>query len=189
MANGARPCEAGHRQSIAKESAVKAVVVYESLFGNTHEVAEAVAEGLREAAEVDVTAVKDSSPELVQGADLLVVGGPTHAHGMASTFTRKGAVDDARKKGKPEPDIEGPALRAWFDSMGKTEGRAAAFDTRLPPPKLVTGSAARGIAKRLRRHGYDVIGEESFLVDRSEGPPSDGELDRAREWGRTLVAG
>jgi flavodoxin len=189
MADGACPCEATYTKSIAKEPTVKAVVVYESLFGNTHEVAEAVAEGLRDAAEVDVTAVKDWSPELVQGADLLVVGGPTHAHGMASTYTRKGALDGATKKGTPMPDVEGPALREWFDALGKTEGRAAAFDTRLPPPKLVTGSAAKGIAKRLRRHGYDVIGEESFVVEHSEGPPSEGELDRAREWGRTLVAG
>jgi flavorubredoxin len=189
MARDVYPCKASSTQTIAKEPTVKAVVVYESLFGNTHEVAEAVAEGLRDAAEVDVASVKDSSPELVRGADLLVVGGPTHAHGMASTLTRKGAMDDSKKKGKPVPDIEGPALREWFDALGTTEGRAAAFDTRLPPPKLVTGSAARGIAKRLRRHGYDVIGEESFVVDHSEGPPSEGELDRAREWGRTLVAG
>jgi flavodoxin len=167
---------------------VKAVIVYESLFGNTHEIADAIAEGLREAADVEVTAVKDSASESVLGAELLVVGGPTHAHGMASKFTRKGALDDATKKGKPMPDVEGPALREWFDALGQAAGsRAAAFDTRLPPPKLIAGSAAKGIAKRLRRHGYDVIGEESFVVDHSEGPPREGELDRARAWGRGLV--
>ncbi len=61
---------------------------------------------------------------------------------------------------------------------------AAAFDTRLGKPKLVTGSAAKGIAKRLRRHGYQVVGEESFIVDEGPGPLHEGEVDRAREWGR-----
>jgi flavodoxin len=171
-----------------KEPAVKAVVVYESLFGNTHTVAEAVAEGLREGAEVDVTPVKDSTPGVLESADLLVVGGPTHAHGMSSKMTRKGALDDATKKGKPVPDVEGPALREWFDGIGKVERtRAAAFDTRLPPPKIIAGSAAKGIARRLRHHGFEVVGQESFVVEHSEGPPAEGELDRAREWGRTLV--
>ncbi len=168
---------------------MKAVIVYESLYGNTHAVAEAVAEGLRERAEVDVSPVEDSPSAVVEGADLLVVGGPTHVHGMSSRHTRKGAVDAAVKQHRQPPDVGGPALRDWFDAIGNAGGvPAAAFDTRLPPPKLVTGSAARGIAKRLRRHGFDVVGEESFLVEHSEGPPVEGELERAREWGRTLVA-
>jgi hypothetical protein len=163
--------------------------VYESLFGNTHEVAEAVAEGLRPRAEVVVSPVKDAPAGVVAGADLLVVGGPTHVHGMSSRLTRKGALNDATKKGKQLPDVEGPALRDWFDGIGKAAStRAAAFDTRLPSPKLLTGSAARGIAKRLRGHGFDVVGEESFLVEEAEGPPAAGELERAKEWGRTLVA-
>jgi hypothetical protein len=52
----------------------------------------------------------------------------------------------------------------------------------------MTGSAARGIAKRLRRHDYDVGRSESYLVDDSEGPPADGEFARARAWGATLHA-
>jgi hypothetical protein len=168
---------------------MKAVIVYESLYGNTHAVAEAVAEGLRERAEVDISPVEDSPSAVVEGADLLVVGGPTHVHGMSSRNTRKGAVDAAVKQHRQPPDVGGPALRDWFDAIGNAGGvPAAAFDTRLPPPKLVTGSAARGIAKRLRRHGFEVLGEESFLVEHSEGPPVEGELERAREWGRTLVA-
>jgi len=52
----------------------------------------------------------------------------------------------------------------------------------------MTGSAARGIAKRLRHHGYEVEWTESFFVDDAEGPLADGELERAREWGATLRA-
>jgi hypothetical protein len=67
--------------------------------------------------------------------------------------------------------------------------RAAAFDTRLPKSKFLTGSAAKGIAKRLSGRGYDVVGEESFLVDDMAGPLHEGELERAREWGRGLASG
>jgi hypothetical protein len=167
---------------------MKAVVIYESLFGNTHTVAEAVAEGLRERANVTVASVTDAPSAIVEAADLLVVGGPTHIHGMSSGLSRKGALQDAEKKGRPSPDVEGPALRDWFDAMAKTSGgRAAAFDTRLPQPKLLTGSAAKGIARRLQRHGFSVVGEESFVVEDSGGPLREGELERARDWGRALI--
>jgi flavodoxin len=168
---------------------MKAVVVYESLYGNTHAIAEAVAEGLREEVEVEVAAVGDSSAELISGADLLVVGGPTHVHGMSSKLSLKGAVDDAVKKGRQAPDVHGPPLKDWFDTIGTAGGRrAAAFDTRIDKPRIITGSAAKGIAHRLRGHGYDVVGEASFLVGDMAGPLGDGELERAKEWGRTLVA-
>jgi len=51
----------------------------------------------------------------------------------------------------------------------------------------MTGVAARGIARRLRQHGLDVVSTESFLVENTEGPLLEGELDRAREWGATLA--
>ncbi|MFN8186672.1 MAG: flavodoxin domain-containing protein [Gaiellales bacterium] len=168
---------------------MKAVVVFESLYGNTHAVADAVADGLRQGAEVEVVPVTDAAPQMVAGVDLLVVGGPTHVHGLSSNLSRKGAADGARKKGHPEPDVHGPALRTWFDGLEKApDGRAAAFDTRAGGPKLLTGSAAGGISRRLRHHGYEVVGEESFVVEDMEGPLRHGELERAREWGRGLAA-
>jgi hypothetical protein len=170
---------------------VKAIVVYESMFGNTHRVAEAVAEGLKENAEVSLHPVSEVLPVALAGADLVVVGGPTHIHGMASKMSHKAAADDSKKHPEHEldPEAEGPVLRDWFDGIGKADGvRAAAFDTRLPKSKLLTGSAAKGIAKRLSGHGFDVVGEESFLVDDMAGPLHDGELERARDWGRGLAA-
>ena len=167
---------------------MKAVVVYESLYGNTRAVAEAVAGAIGESAEVDVVPAGPDATELAADADLLVVGGPTHVHGMSSNMSRKGAVEDAAKKGRPAPDVEAPPLRAWLDEIGKVDGlRAAAFDTRIDKPKIITGSAEKGIAHRLRRHGYDVVAEESFLVGDIAGPLGEGELDRARAWGRALV--
>jgi hypothetical protein len=170
---------------------VNAIVVYESMFGNTHRIAEAVAEGLGENAQVSVHPVSEAVPAVLAGADLLVVGGPTHVHGMASKMSHKAAADDASKHPEHvlDPEAEGPALRVWFDGIGKADGaRAAAFDTRVGKSKLLTGSAAKGIAKRLSRHGYDLVGEESFIVDDMAGPLHEGELERARAWGRGLAS-
>jgi hypothetical protein len=57
----------------------------------------------------------------------------------------------------------------------------------LDKSPAVTGAAARGIARRLRRRGYQVVGDESFLVEDAEGPLADGELERARAWGAELA--
>jgi hypothetical protein len=171
---------------------MKAVVVYESAFGNTHRIAEAVAEGLQGGAQVEVRPVAEATTDVLQDAGLLVVGGPTHVHGMASKMSMKGAAEDARKRpgAHLEPGAEGPLLRDWLDGLVKAEHvPAAAFDTRIGKPRVFTGSAAKGIAKRLKRHGYQLVSEPaSFLVDTSPGTPlHEGELERAREWGRTLA--
>jgi flavodoxin-like protein len=168
---------------------MKAVIVYESIWGNTRQVAEAVADGLREAAEVAVHPVAETPPGELETADLLVVGGPTHAHGMASRWSHKAALEDKKQPAERlEPNAEGPALRDWFQELGKAAGaRGAAFDTRIGKPKALTGSAAKGIAQRLRRHGYTLLGEESFIVEDTAGPLREGELDRARAWGKDLA--
>jgi flavodoxin len=68
---------------LVEEAQMRTVVVYESMFGNTKTIAEAVAQGLREAGEVTLGSLDDLSPVQVGDASLLVVGGPTHGHGMA----------------------------------------------------------------------------------------------------------
>lgn len=81
-----------------------------------------------------------------------------------------------------------PGLRAWLKDLPRREGaQAAAFDTRLDESPWLSGVASRGIAKRLRRRGYHVFATESFVVEDSEGPLKEGELDRARAWGRELA--
>ena len=171
---------------------MKAVVVYESAFGNTRAIAEAVAEGLRSAVDAELRPVADAVSTTVEDAGLLVVGGPTHVHGMASHTSMKGAAEDARKRpgAHVEPGLDGPVLRDWFDELGTAEHvPAAAFDTRIDKPAVLTGSAAKGIAKRLKRHGYELVAEpESFLVTTAPGAPlHEGELGRAREWGTALA--
>jgi flavodoxin len=172
---------------------MRAVVVYESIYGNTREIAEAIADGLRAGgpAEVEVMSVESATARGLDGVDMLVAGGPTHMHGMTSSMSRRIAVKAAEDEGlEVEPGAaDGPGLRSWLRDQRGDGTRAAAFDTRGDASPTVTGMAARGIAKRLRRRGFETIVEpESFLVEESEGPLAAGEVDRARRWGETLAA-
>jgi Flavodoxin len=176
---------------------MKITIVYESMFGNTHQVAQAISDGAQEAtpdADVECVPVGDASPDLIKSTDLLVVGGPTHIRGMTSGFSRKMGISGEQKaeaKGEAphdlEPDAEGPGLREWFDGLPKVDGgQAAAFDTRLG--SSMAGGAARGIARRLHKHGYDLLNDpEGFVVEDAHGPLRAGEVERAKQWGAELV--
>jgi hypothetical protein len=179
---------------------MRAIVVYESMYGNTHTVAEAIGEGLRSViggdgavgvVETSVMSVHDATAERLTGVDLLVVGGPTHAHGMSRAVTRSSAIDDATKPEPPldlDPDAEGDGLREWFDGIGELGMQAAAFDTRVDMAVAFTGRASKGIAKRLRRHACDLVAEpESFLVTKDT-HLEPHEVEHARAWGEDLAA-
>jgi hypothetical protein len=164
---------------------MKAVVAYESWFGNTGTLAEAVADELR--IDHDVTLVSgDEPPPSLDGVDLVLVGAPTHVHGLSSTYSRRGALE---QKGEEERE-PGRGARGWLAELPPGEGRrAAAFDTRIDKPVILVGSAGRTLARRLSRKGFEVVAPaESFFVRDSEGPLEDGELERARAWARRVSA-
>jgi hypothetical protein len=170
---------------------MRALVVYESLYGNTHAIADAIAVGLQPVMEVEVVAVAGATAEKVAGADLLVVGGPTHVHGMTSGTSRSNGIEMAAKDPKLPPldaDATGPGLREWFHDLPEgQDGAAAAFDTRFDASMLLTGAASHGIAKRLRKHGFRMVSEpESFLVDKATHLLPD-EAAKATRWGAALA--
>ncbi len=173
-----------------KEDLVKSLVIYESMYGNTHVIANAIASALAEVGEVVVMPLYQVVDGSVRGVDLLVVGGPTHAHGLSRSSTRKAAAEathDADKHLTLEAQGAGRGLRDWFDDVRDLPAKGAAFDTRVDMATLLTGSAARGIAKRLRHHGCHLLtAPESFLVDKSN-HLLEGQEDRARLWGAGLV--
>lgn len=170
---------------------MRAVVVYESMYGNTHQVADAIGAGLKSVYEVGVLPVADAGSEVLADADLVVVGGPTHAHGMSRESTRRAAGDAAGKPGSDltlESEAVHQGLREWFASLGQLPAKAAAFDTRIHGPALLTGRASKGIAHLLRQHGCEVVTEpESFLVSRDNQLDA-GETERARDWAAKLAA-
>jgi hypothetical protein len=154
----------------AMESTVKVTVVYESMFGNTRKVAEAISDGVREASpdtHVECVAVGRASAELISSTDLLIVGGPTHLRRMTTDFSRKRQISREKKaeaKGEPprelESDAEGPGLRELVTN-----------------PKIW----ARGPRHRL------VTNPEGFILDGAYGPLHTGEIEQAKEWGAQLV--
>jgi hypothetical protein len=168
---------------------MRALIVYESMYGNTHLIADAIAAGLDTTADVTVVPVHEAAGALGDGADLLVVGAPTHVHGLPRPSTRKAAVEAAEKPDSrltPEPGAETDGVREWLDTLDGLEVHAAAFDTRLDAPTPITGSAAKKIAKQLRHHGCTLIDEpHSFLVTKSTELEPD-QHDKAREWGASL---
>ncbi len=168
---------------------MRAVIVYESMYGNTHHVANAIGDGLRSSTGVTVVPVDEASRELLESADLLVVGGPTHAHGMSRGGTREAAIAAAKKAGSDlevDPDAEGPGLRDWFEGLDRIDAPAAAFDTRIAAPAVLTGRASSGIARRLRRLGASLVAApKSFLVTKDSHLEDDQEQE-ARAWGEEL---
>jgi hypothetical protein len=166
---------------------MKILVVYESMFGNTKRVAEEIADGLRDAGEVRLGTVDDLAPDAVRDATLIVVGGPTHAHGLARPNAHETLAEGAsyRQYGAVLPGRG--SLRDWLERLPAGRAKAAAFDTRYDKPILFTGSAAKLVATRLKVQGYSVIGVESFFVQSVGGPLADGERERATAWGRELA--
>lgn len=166
------------------------LVIYESMYGTTHLIADAVGAGLEAACDVRVLPVARVSPADLANADLVIVGGPTHAHGMSRAATRQAAVKAAGKTASSltvEPGAAGPGLREWFATLGQCHVKAAAFDTRFHGPALLTGRASKGLARALRRRGFEVIAKpESFLVTK-QNRLEPQEASRARAWAAGLV--
>jgi hypothetical protein len=157
------------------------LIVYESFWGNTETVARAVADGIDGPVEVvDV----GKAPSAVPGdVDLLVVGGPTHAFGMTRATTRHDAVNQGG-----EPSHEETGIREWLAALTTVPGLdVATFDTRAAAVRRLPGSAARGAARTVsHKHLGHVVDSESFYVEGTPGPLLEGEVERARAWGRTL---
>jgi hypothetical protein len=165
---------------------MKAMVVYESLYGNTAAIADAIAAALDERGfEAEARPITSVEPVDVADVDLLILGGPTHAHGMSRESTRKAGATDAKNR-YAEPTRD-PGLREWIPRLPLGGGRAAAaFDTRFDKAVLLTGSAAKGIARRLEGRGYHLAAEpESFFVT-TQGHLEEGQSERAAAWGARL---
>jgi hypothetical protein len=163
---------------------MKALVVYESMFGNTEQVAKAIAAGLSEHCEVDLTEVTELAEVTPDPFDLLVIGGPTHAFSMTRASTREEAVTKGATHGSTAVGI-----REWLDKLhkGGHSELVATFDTRVSKVRHLPGSAAKGAAKVARGLGYKSAAQaESFYVEDVSGPLLAGELVRARDWGEWL---
>ncbi len=165
-----------------------ALVVVESMFGNTEQVGRAVAGGLADGGVDTVVVDVVAAPvDLLADLDLVVLGAPTHAFSLSRPGTRADAV---RQGAAPERATRG--LREWLTSVLPQDPRhcpvAAVFDTRVSKVRRLPAAAGPRAVRMARRRGLIVLGPpEAFLVSDIRGPLVDGELDRAAAWGHALA--
>ena len=161
----------------------RALIIVESYFGNTRAIAEAVSAGLIEGGvDAQIIDVSQAPSALPADLDLLVLGAPTHNRGLPTATSRAKACEQAGS-GEASHGIGG-----WLETTAiPASTGAAAFDTVISKGWL-SGSAAKAIAKALRRHqGRETTSVRSFVVTASKGPLAGGEETDARSWGRELA--
>jgi flavodoxin I len=143
------------------------LIIYDSTFGNTEKIAQAIADISAEQGSVRTLRVSKVQSSDLEGVDLLVLGCPTH-------------------KRKPTDGV-----RAFLDCVSRRSLKgisAVVFDTRYRKPRLLTGSAARRLAKSLRKAGaFLLTSPQSFFVASREGPLEEGETERAAAWAREVL--
>jgi hypothetical protein len=161
---------------------MKAVVVYESHWGNTAEVARAIASGL--GPDTPVLATDEATAAILADTDLIVAGAPVIAFRLATDSMRSRIAEDADDAPR-EPDLTHPSMRSWLDGIPAGNGFAAAFETRI---HWSPGGAIGGIEHGLDKAGYRRLakGHKAFVTG-SYGPLRDGELEAARAWGSELA--
>ncbi|MGB7979197.1 MAG: hypothetical protein WCF36_00200 [Candidatus Nanopelagicales bacterium] len=168
---------------------MRALVIYESMFGDNQQVAEAVVEGLAaRGVQAHATEVGSAPTGISTEVDLLVVGSPNHGWSMPRPGTRQ----DAATKTDASLVSQGIGVREWLGTATLARGlRTAAYDTRGSHPKAVVAfdHASTQIEKALAKlGGIPAAPAQHFRVAGVTGPLEPGELDRARAWGDSLAA-
>lgn len=169
---------------------MNALVVYESLWGNTSSIARAIAEGLGKDARALSTA--EATPEVVAEAELIVAGAPIHILGLPSPRTRKQVLAGAYGTPPSPPDLSHPPLQEWLSALPAGKGCFAAFETGVDA--WYGRGAASKIDRALRHAGYVPIAKpRRFNVTGRPLQPTafgvlcEGETERARRWGALLA--
>ncbi|AEF40996.1 hypothetical protein AS9A_2549 [Hoyosella subflava DQS3-9A1] len=164
---------------------MRTVIVYESMFGNTRAIAEAIGEGVAEHSDVTVLNLDDITEGALADVDLVVAGGPTHTFGMSRPQTR---LDAANRQ--PYLVTQRVSLRDWLPTLADREAvvDVAVFCTKAAAPRWLPGSAAHSAARALKHRHIGLAAKPVvFHVEGMQGPLVPGELDRARDWGAELA--
>jgi hypothetical protein len=161
---------------------MKAVVVYESLWGNTAAIARAIAEGI--GPEARALSTDEATGTAIADADLIVAGAPVLGFKLPDEKMRQNIAMNPGKAPVP-PDLSHPSMRAWLVTLPKGHGRSAAFETRI---WWSLGGATGAIVRALEGAGYASVAKaHRFIVQGAYGPLREGELERARRWGAELA--
>jgi flavodoxin I len=157
---------------------MKILVVYDSVFGNTEKVAQAIGSALGSPGEGGVLRVADMAPEQLAGVEVFIVGSPTRA--FSPTPATK-----AMLKAIPAKALSGVKVAAFDTRISMADTDSGFLRTMVK----VLGYAAKPIADRLKRKGGDlVLAPEGFYVQDTEGPLKEGEAERAAAWAQQVMA-
>ena len=158
---------------------MKALVIYDSVFGNTDQIAQAIGNALGSQEDVEILQVGHVKPEHLTGLNLLIVGSPTRG------FRPTPAISNLLKS-IPKNGLKGVKVAAFDTRFTVSEiekVRILAFFVRL------FGYAAKPISDRLEKKGGElIIPPEGFFVEGVEGPLYEGEIERAKTWAETILA-
>jgi flavodoxin len=157
---------------------MKALIIYDSVFGNTERIARAIGSAFGSQQDIEILQVSNVMPQQLTGLKLLVVGSPNRGF-------------------RPTPAIK--SLLGRIPVNGLKGVKVAAFDTRISVNDIESrigrffvnrfGYAAQPIADRLKKKGGELtIAPEGFFVKGTEGPLKEGELDRAADWAKQIMA-
>ena len=154
---------------------MKIIIVYDSVYGNTKEIAQAIVQGCQGDHEITLLKGDQSKIDDLEESDLLIVGSPTHGGWyIESIKSFLNAIPENGLRNKPS---------AAFDtgSSKENEGFLIKFILNL------FGYASPRIAKALTNKGATMLGSETFFVLGTEGPLKEGEVDRAQNWAKMLI--
>jgi len=145
-----------------------ALIIYDSLYGNTEQVAQAIGSALNSHMDVKVVRVSNVNREQLTGLKLLILGSPTHG-------------------GSPTE-----AIRDFLKHIPESTVRdinVATFDTRFSTRWVkIFGYAAGKMANSLKKKGGILIASPApFFVKGKQGPLKEGELERATSWGNEIA--
>jgi hypothetical protein len=165
-------------------------IVFESMFGNTQQLADAVASGVADTGAHVVVCRVGADPAYdtdydAEAVDLVILAAPTHALSLSTHASRAEAVERGAA-----PAAATTGLRGWLEELDPTQGgplEMAVFDTRVWSARRLPWSAAHGAARVLRKKHVSVARVTSFYVETVEGPLCPGEIERARAWGRSVA--
>ena len=153
---------------------MKVFIIYDSLFGNTEEIANAIGEAFSHFHNTIVLKAEKADPTNLEESDMLIIGSPTHG----------GWFTEPIKK-----------FIASLPAEVLQNIKTATFDTSLPTSNMgfvmnhlakLFGNAAPRIAKKLNKKGLNVLDSKIFYVLGKEGPLQDGEIEKARKWADQL---
>jgi flavodoxin len=148
---------------------MKAIIIYDSAYGNTEQIARSIASAIGSPQETSIFRAGEVDAEKIKAAELLIVGAPTN--GGRPTQTMQNFLNQLNDK-----SLQGV--------------KVAAFDTRMTSRLVgIFGYAAGKIADVLQKKGGSlVIAPEGFFVKASKGPLQEGELEKAAAWAKKIQA-